>query len=228
MKRPWTTEEDAMLRADYPGKRTEDVAKKLGRSMCSVFNRAQQLGLKKSAEFNESEISGRPLRGNHDHRGSSTRFQKGTVPWNKGKKGTCGNHPNCRAHYFQKGETRGRAAALVQPLGALRVAGGYLQQKVNNDMPLQRRWRSVHVLVWEAAHGPIPEGHKVIFRPGLYTTEAELITAEKLELVSHAELMRRNSFHTRYPAEVGQLIQMKGQLTRRINKRSEELHEKQD
>lgn len=30
--------------------------------------------------------------------------------------------------------------------------------------------------------------------------------------------MRRNSYHTRYPKELGLLIHMKGQLTRRIRR----------
>jgi hypothetical protein len=222
----WTKEEDAVLRVDYPGRRTTDVAEDLGRTVCSVFNRAHKLGLKKSAEFNVSELSGRPLRGKHDLRGANARFQKGTAPWNRGIKGSCGNHPNCRATQFKKGVLQGTAAARVQPIGALRVAEGVLQQKVNNDRPFHRRWRSVHSLVWEAARGPIPDGHKVVFLPGRHTTVLEQITAETLELVSHAELMRRNSYHTRYPAEVGRLIQMKGQLNRRINRRAEELHEK--
>jgi len=32
--------------------------------------------------------------------------------------------------------------------------------------------------------------------------------------------MRRNSYHTRYPKEVAQLIQLKGALNRKINRRS--------
>jgi hypothetical protein len=46
-----------------------------------------------------------------------------------------------------------------------------------------------------------------------------IITLGRLELISRAENMRRNSYHTRYPKEVAQLIQLRGALNRQINKR---------
>ena len=112
----------------------------------------------------------------------------------------------------------------MQPIGAERVTkDGILQRKVNNDMPFQRRWKSVHSLVWEAAHGPIPPGHKVVFLAGQNTSIAAQITPEKLEMVTHAELMRRNSYHTRYPKELGLVIQMRGALNRKINRLTKEI-----
>jgi len=108
---------------------------------------------------------------------------------------------------------------LYRPIGSLRVTvDGYLQQKVNDDLPPQRRWKAVHTLVWEEAHGPVPKGHVVVFIPGTHTTDIGHITLDRLELVTRAELMRRNSYHTRYPKELGLVIQMKGQLTRRIRR----------
>jgi hypothetical protein len=156
-----------------------------------------------------------------------TRFQSGTKPWNTGTKGLTGKHPNCLKAQFKKGSKNGRALAIEQPNGAQVIREGVLYQKVNNDLPLQRRFRSVHGLVWEASMGPIPQGHKVIFRPGRHTTVADLITIDRLELVSNAELMRRNSYHNRYPKDVAGLIQLKAQLTKKINRKTEELNEKQ-
>lgn len=228
-RRFWTPEEDASLRRLYPDLASHQVAEALGRTKASVFQRARLLGLSKSEAFLRSDQSGRVLRGKQNPAMRATQFKEGITPWNKGRKGTCGLHPNCRKTQFQKGSLQGRAEAVVKPIGALRIADGVLQQKVNNDLPFQRRWRSVHGLVWEAAFGPIPPGHKVIFKPGMHTTVAELITPEKLELVSHAELMRRNSYHARYPKEVGQLIQLHGALNRKINRLSkDEPHEEQD
>jgi len=99
---------------------------------------------------------------------------------------------------------------------------GYLERKVTDDPSFvpNRRWVSVHRLVWEAAHGPVPQGHAVVFLPGRRTADLASITLDGLELVSRAELMRRNSYHTRYPKEVAQLIQLKGALNRKINRRS--------
>ena len=229
-RRFWTPDEEAVLRRLYPDLPAWKVAEALGRTSYAVFQRARLLGLTKSEAFWKSEACGQVQRGKRNPKMQATQFKKGLTPWNKGKKGTCGLHPNCRPTQFKKGALQGRAAKVVQPIGAERLSkDGILQRKVNNDLPFQRRWRSVHSLVWEAAHGPIPTGHKVVFLPGRHTAVAELITPDRLELVSCAELMRRNSYHTRYPKEVGQLIQMRGQLNRKINRLSKgEAHEEQD
>jgi hypothetical protein len=219
--RAWTEAEDQVLRARYPDELAANLVGPLGHPLTSVYQRARKLGIEKSQAFRSSEKSGQILRGRTNPAMVATQIQKGAKPWNKGIKGSCGNHPNCRATQFRKGELQGRAAKVVQPLGAERVTkDGILQRKVNNDMPFQRRWKSVHSLVWEAAHGPIPPGHKVVFLPGQNSSMAAQITPEKLELVTHGELMRRNSYHTRYPKELGLVIQMRGQLNRKINRLS--------
>lgn len=89
--------------------------------------------------------------------GRSGRFEKGLVPANKGK------HMPARGRsaetQFKKGQLSGRAARVRQPIGAERIVkGGYLQRKVNDDLPFQRRWRFVHLINWEALHGPLPAG----------------------------------------------------------------------
>lgn len=90
--------------------------------------------------------------------GRSGRFEKGHETYNKGRKGVCA--PGSEKGWFRKGHLGGAAAARVQPIGAERISKrGYRERKVNNDMPLQRRWRAVHLIEWEAAHGPIPDGH---------------------------------------------------------------------
>jgi hypothetical protein len=221
--RPWTPSDDALLRERYPDECTADLARELDRSLGSLFQHVAKLGLTKSEAFRESDRSGRIQRGRTDPRLVATQIQKGSKPWNTGTKGISGTHPNCRRTQFQPGHKGGKAVLIEQPLGAERITkDGILQRKINNDLPFQRRWRSVHSLVWEVVHGPIPDGYKVIFRPGQHTSIAEQITVDKLELVTHAELMRRNSYHTRYPKDLGLLIQMKGQLTRKINKKTEE------
>ena len=92
-------------------------------------------------------------------------FAKGNVSHNKGKKGVCA--PGREKGWFRKGQLSGRAAKVVKPIGTERVAkGGYLQRKVNDDMPLQRRWKFIHVINWEAVNGPIPKGHALKCRDG--------------------------------------------------------------
>lgn len=68
--------------------------------------------------------------------------------------------PGCEKGWFKPGVRRGRANAIYQPVGAERTSReGYLERKINDAMPFNRRWRAVHLIEWEAVHGPLPEGH---------------------------------------------------------------------
>lgn len=94
--------------------------------------------------------------------GRSGHFERGQEPPNKGKKcapGTGGLHPNARATQFRKGGRSGRAGEVYKPIGAEQVNGGYLVRKINDGMPLQSRWRAVHLINWEADNGAIPAGY---------------------------------------------------------------------
>lgn len=91
---------------------------------------------------------------------------------------------------------------------------------MRDDGPSHRRWKSVHSLIWEEAHGEIPPGHLVVFRD----RNTKNIAIDNLELVSRAENMRRNTIH-RYPPELKSTIRQLSKLKRAI---SEAAHEKQD
>lgn len=215
----WTPREDEILRERYPDEPAAVVAAAIGRSLRAVYYRASQLGLAKSGTFLASQASGRA---DLAARGRATQFTKGGPAWNKGIKGATGHHPNSRRTQFKKGCMTGAAQHNYQPIGTLRINKGVLEQKVTDDPSLYpaRRWRPVARIVWEQAHGPIPEGHAVVFKPGCATADPERITPDVLELLSRQELMRRNSRHTRYPPELNQLIQLKGALNRKINNRT--------
>jgi hypothetical protein len=88
-------------------------------------------------------------------------FENGAAPHNKGKPfPTAAQHPNCRKTHFTKGERRGVAVRLYKPVGTERVSkDGYRERKINDGMPLQSRWRAVHLIEWEAKNGPLPKGY---------------------------------------------------------------------
>lgn len=90
-------------------------------------------------------------------------FTKGQEPHNKGKpcpEGVGGRHPNARRTQFTKGERRGVAVRLYKPIGTERITkDGYRERKVHDGLPLQSRWRAVHLIEWEAVNGQIPDGH---------------------------------------------------------------------
>lgn len=89
--------------------------------------------------------------------GRSGRFEKGMIPPNKGKKGLY--PPGCEKGWFQKGRDP-KLARNYQPIGTERQSkDGYIERKVHDGLPLQSRWRAVHLIRWEEENGPIPEGH---------------------------------------------------------------------
>lgn len=216
-RRFWTDADIAMLRAKYADMRTADLAALLGRTEYQVYNKAYALGLGKSDAYLASPAAGRT----NGRQGVGTRFKPGHKTWNAGVKGSTGLHENTRRTQFKKGS----APHNTKQIGDYRInADGYLDKKISNEKGGNHvRWHPVHRLVWEQAHGPVPVGHVVVFKPGMKTTELDKITIDVVELVSRGELMRRNTIH-RYPPELRSTIKLVAKLKRKI----EAAHEKQD
>lgn len=225
-RRTWTTVELELLRRNYADSRTDDIARVLGRGVNRVYAKAAAMGLKKSDEFLAGEHAGRIQRGRDDPRLVATQFKPGLVPWNKGRQGATGHHPNTRATQFKPGRAP-QEARNYKPIGSLRVTrDGILERKVTDDTSVfpARRWTAVARLVWEAAHGPIPRGHIVVFRPGQSTVVEAQITVDRLECITRAENIRRNHPRARSP-ELAKLVQLKGQITRQVNRIARETRE---
>jgi hypothetical protein len=214
-RQPWTMAEETILSARYPNEPTAALARELQRPVGSVYQHALKIGLKKSAEYMAGPHACRLRRG--DNVGARYRFKPGQAPHNKGKEHPAGRSKECAAHHFRKGmDPRGWAANIYQPIGAERISkDGYLERKVNDDQPAQRRWRLVHLLTWEAAHGPVPKGHAVVFING----DKRDIRLENLECITRQALMARNTVH-RYPKPIAEAIQLLGALRRQIRKRT--------
>lgn len=225
-RRFWAPAELDKLTREYPERSTADLAAEFGCEISRVYAKAAELGLRKSDAFMESDRSGRIQRGRRDPRMVETQFKPGITPWNKGTKGVAGQHPNCQRTQFKKGSMSGAAQHNYVPIGSYRLSkDGYLEQKTNDDHPVPaRRWVAVHRLVWEAANGPIPEGHVVGFLPGRRSNVLEKITLDALELISRGELARRNHPRSRDP-DLAKLVQLKGAITRQVNRIAREAQE---
>lgn len=89
-------------------------------------------------------------------RGPNGVFQKGHVPANKGKK--MPYHPNSARCQFKPGHLPHN----TQYLGHERLTtSGYVEisvAEVNPHTGYERRYVSKHRHLWEAAHGPLPDG----------------------------------------------------------------------
>lgn len=224
---PWTPTEIDMLRRLYPQHTSVGVARLLGRSQSSVHQKATALGIAKSPEFRAALTRERMRTGQQHPNIVANRFKPGQQPWNKGVKGSTGLHPNCRVNHFQPGQMSGAAQHNYVPIGTLRITrDGILERKVTDDPSIKpaRRWVAEARLVWEAAHGPIPRGHIVVFKPGQKTTNPELITADRLECITRADNGRRNHPANKSP-ELAKLYQLKGAITRQVNRISKEARE---
>lgn len=120
--------------------------------------------------------------GNHKlNTGNTGRFEKGNIPHNKGKR---------FPRVGRMAETQFKEGQLphnTKPIGYERISrDGYVEVKIAmrpGDVPDGHNFVGKHRLVWEAANGPIPKGHKVIFLDGDKLNYA----LENLALVTNAE-----------------------------------------
>lgn len=201
----WTEAETDLLRKLFPFYTSLAIARTMGRTEGAISGQARKLGLKKSDEHLQANGG----RWNPDHpKAVANRFQKGLVPWNKGKHIVTGG---------RSAETRfkpGTKPGNWMPVGSERVThDGYLQRKLTDTGYPPRDWVAVHHIVWKEAGREIPKGYRLVFKDGNKLN----VTLDNLELVSIADLMRRNTIHN-LPPEVREVIHLRGALVRKINR----------
>lgn len=209
----WSEADHTLLVALYANTPSQELAALLNRPIGSVYGRAAEFGIKKSAEFMASTKAGRIQRGRTDERMISGQFAAGQIPWNKG------------LHYVAGGKAPstqfkpGNKPHTWKPVGSYRVTGDGVLEKKTNCLPGANhvRWKPVARLVWEAAHGPIAEGMLIVFKPGCKTVIESEITPDKLECISRATNAQRNHPRNSSP-EMGKIYQLRGAITRQINR----------
>lgn len=205
----WTQAMIDRLYAEYPDRRTEELAAEMGVAVHVIYHKTNKLGIKKSAAFLSSELSGRIAAGGDDKRGINGRFAKGGTSWNKGKKGWC--PPGTVKTQFKKGHK----PQCWMPIGSSRIdPDGYLQRKITDTGVTRNDFVYVHRLIWRWHGRELPKGYALVFKDGDRTN----VDINNLELISRADLMKRNSIH-QYPKEIAELVQLRGAITRQINKR---------
>jgi hypothetical protein len=203
MRRHWTASEIEAVKCLYPYTRTADIAAKIGRSEGQIYQKAADLGLKKSASYLAGPVACRLRRGGNV--GKDFRFKPGHQTWNKGLNFDSGG---------RSVETRfkkGTVPPNYRPVGSTRISvDGYTEIKVAEGM---HQWRLLHREVWKEVHGEYPpKNMALVFRDG----NKQNCSIENLELLTRQQLMARNTVHN-LPEEIKDVIRLNGVLRRKIN-----------
>lgn len=213
-KKKWTQQEEETLSRLYedPKVFSKDIAKMLGRTLQQVYNKAMAMGLKAPTE--RLRIAGKI--GMQHPKSVATRFHKGQIPPNKGKKVSPEVYEKMSHTMFKKGHI----SENKREVGAERVnVYGYIEIKVAEP----NVWRLKHRIVWEQHNGAIPPGYNVQFK----NHNTQDCRIENLYLISKAEQMRNeNSLIAKYPKELQDVIRLKGVVNRQIHKHQKNQNEK--
>lgn len=200
--RQWTEDEIRVIQEMYPDHFASEIAKVLGRSESMIYNQARKLGLKSSREKIVRAAKMTAMNPNS----IAARFKKGHVSHNKGKKIDAELYAKISGTMFKKGNI----PANHKPVGSERLnVDGYVEVKIAEP----NKWRGKHRVIWEKAHGEVPEGYSVSFKNG----NRQDFSLDNLVLVSRSDLMHQNSLH-RYPDDLKEVIRLKGVVKRQINK----------
>lgn len=211
----WTPEEDQFLRDRYNTTFTRSIAEQMGRSYSSVRDRAIHLGLKKPDSYILQTRSLAGKIGSQNPRTIATRFSKGSVPANKGKKMPPEVYAKAAPTMFKKGQM----PYNHKPVGSERIdKDGYIMVKVAEP----KKWRQKQRVVWEEAHGPIPKGYNIQFKDG----NRQNVSLDNLYIISRADqLKNENSMMARYPEELQKVIRAKATLKAQITWHNKRKHE---
>ena len=199
----WTDEQDRILEQEYPTAETDKLAQRLGKTISAVITRANKKGIHKTREYILAHL---PTGGK--------KWEKGHIPYNKGKKITEFMTPAQIEKLKQTQFKKGHVPKNYQPIGTEMECKGYIYVKVT-DTPNVRRvdnWKLKHRLLWESVYGEIPKGHNIQFKDG----NPKNITIDNLYIISQKEQMKQNSY-INLGEDGAKLVKAIAVLTRKIN-----------
>ena len=217
----WSQRDLELLAKLYPDTSTDQLAMLLGRTVYSLYQAADKLGLEKTAEYLRRECQ---LQKGHQI-GKATQFSKGSVPFNKGLRRPGWSPGRMGETQFKKGVRTGMAEKNWRPIGTiLPDAEGYLRIKVREAVHGKeptgfgnvKVWPLLNRHVWEQHHGPIPPKHLIKFKDG----DRSNCAIENLYIVSMADNCRANGMWAVLPRELAEVMQLNGALKRKLRRQS--------
>lgn len=215
MRKLWTSDEIEWLKSKYPSTPMHEITAHLNRSKESIYGAASTLGLKRSEEFLNTPFSGRIAPGSK--LGGGTRFKKGNVAFNKGKK----QHEFMSQEAIERTKTT-RFKKGNKPHNTKECDGTIVirNEKGRNYQWIRISlgyWRELHRVIWEQHNGPIPEGYNIQFKD----KNTLNCVIENLYMVDRKNQMIENTIH-RYPTEIKKAIRTLGKLKRKIKSYEEQ------
>lgn len=177
----------AYIQEHYKGTGYAEMAAQLKEVFGRDYTPAQIMGYYKNHKLNS---------------GLTGHFEKGHIPPNKGRKGY--SAPGSEKGWFKNGEQPWDTV----PVGTIVTkADGYLWKKIDDKPGVWlRNWKQLHLLIWEEAHGPVPEGCRVIFKDGNHQNcvidNLAMVTLAENAVMNRCGLRFRHAEHT----ETGILI----------------------
>lgn len=137
------------------------------------------------------------------------RFEKGSIPHNKGKRMSKEQYDICSKTMFKPGSK----PKNTDPIGTEKLlADGYVWVKVNDKpkVPKKKNWKQKHKLLWEQEYGPVPDGSVVIFKDGdpthIELDNLECVTKAQLLILNKKKLIHSNKQITETGIAVAKLI----------------------
>lgn len=205
----WDDEKIQKLKAEFPHRKTEEIASEFGFSYSAVSNKAYSLGLKKTVEFMREH--GNRLQGTTS---IAHRFSKGHTPANKGRKMPAELKERIKHTFFQPGQLPANTKHFGKP---------YLYERKRKNGYIEKIWwiqegpnkRSAYLAYLCRENGIDLTGKKPRLKPGFDHSWPP--TIDDIIIVTNAENLEQNSIY-RFPEEVVNLIKVKAALTRQINK----------
>ena len=215
-RRLWNFADEWMVRGYFPHIETRILAARLHHGYSSTSIHAKRIRVRKTSAFMEEMLRECGRRATLD--GAATRFQKGLIPANKGKKMPGWGPGRMKETQFKKGQV----SVNTMPMWSFRWVDGYLMLKTGKRHgPPNDRWEYVHRLIWEQANGPLPDWHvaRIWWKDGDHGN----CSLSNLELVAAKDHMARTTVHS-LPAPLPHLIQLAGALKRKIRNREKKLN----
>lgn len=188
----WSEEEKKYLKEITPGKHYKEIQE----LMKNKFN----------LEFTMNQIKGAICRYKLNT-GFTGRFQKGDIPFNKGKS----QKDYMSAESIEKTKKtrfkKGQSPINWRPVGSERITkDGYTEIKIAEP----NVWELKHKVLWEREHGSVPPKHVVIFADGnkenLDINNLMLISREKLLIMNTNELIKKDAELTKTGALIADVL----------------------